>query len=173
DSAGSINTALAAGANLILTPGIYHLASAITVTRPGTVVLGLGLATLTPDGGTPAMTVADVDSVTIGGILFEAGVTESPALLRLGDAVTGISHSASPSALFDITCRVGGAAPGTTTSCVEVNSNDVIIDNAWLWRADHGTGVGWDVNRAKHGIVVNGAGVTAYGLFVEHFQEYQ
>ncbi len=173
DSADSINTALAAGANLILTPGTYHLASAIDVTRPGTVVLGLGLATLTPDNGTPAITVADVDSVTIGGILFEAGATESPALLQLGDAVTGTRHSASPTALFDVMCRVGGAAAGSTTSCVVVNSNDVIIDNSWLWRADHGTGVGWDVNRAKHGIVVNGAGVTAYGLFVEHFQEYQ
>ena len=173
DSTDSINAALAAGANLIFTPGIYHLTSAIAVARPGTVVLGLGVATLTPDGGTPAMTVADVDNVSIGGILFEAGPTESPALLRVGDAVTGTSHSASPSALFDIMCRVGGAATGTATSCIEVNSNDVIIDNAWLWRADHGTGAGWDTNRAKHGLVVNGAGVTAYGLFVEHFQEYQ
>lgn len=173
DSADTINAALGAGANLILTPGTYHLASALGVTRPGTIVLGLGLATLTPDNGTPAITVADVDSVTVGGILFEAGATESPALLRLGDAVTGTSHSASPTALFDVMCRVGGAAAGSTTSCVEINSNDVIIDNSWLWRADHGTGVGWDVNRAKHGLVVNGAGVTAYGLFVEHFEEYQ
>jgi hypothetical protein len=173
DSADSINAALAAGANLILTPGVYHLASAIAVTRPGTVVLGLGVATLTPDGGAPAITVADVDSVTIGGILFDAGTMESPTLLRLGDAVTDTSHATSPSALFDITCRVGGAAAGTTTSCLEINSNDVIIDNAWLWRADHGNGVGWAVNRAKHGIIVNGADVSAYGLFVEHFQEYQ
>jgi len=173
DSADSINTALAAGANLIITPGTYHLSSALTVTRPGTVVLGLGLATLSPDNGTPALTVADVDSVTIGGILFEAGAMESPSLLQLGAGVTGVSHAASPSALYDVTCRVGGAAAGSTTSCLEINSNDVIIDNAWLWRADHGTGVGWDTNRAKHGIVVNGAGVTAYGLFVEHFEEYQ
>ncbi len=173
DSADSINAALRAGANLILTPGIYHLTSALAVTRAGTVVLGLGLATLTPDRGTPALTVADVDGVTIGGVLFDAGAMESPSLLQMGDAVTGASHAANPSALFDVTCRVGGAAAGVVGSCVTIDSNDVIVDNAWLWRADHGTGVGWDVNRAKHGIVVNGARVTAYGLFVEHFQEYQ
>lgn len=173
DSASTINTALEAGANLILTPGIYHLSGALKVTRPGTVVLGLGLATLTPDQGTPAITVADVDSVTIGGVLFDAGPMESPALLTLGDGVTGTSHAQSPTALFDISCRVGGAAAGVTKTCVTVNSNDVLIDNAWLWRADHGTGVGWDVNRAANGLVVNGDNVTAYGLFVEHFEQYQ
>ncbi|HEX4476999.1 MAG TPA: hypothetical protein VH142_18040, partial [Polyangiaceae bacterium] len=78
DSADTINTALAAGANLILTPGVYHLASALAVNRAGTLILGLGLATLTPDQGTPAMTVADVDSVTVAGVLFDAGATNSP-----------------------------------------------------------------------------------------------
>jgi hypothetical protein len=173
DSADTINTALKAGANLILTPGVYHLASAIQVERAGTVVLGLGLATLVPDQGTAAITVADVDSVTVAGILFDAGAKESPTLLQLGDAVSTTSHALSPTALFDISCRVGGAAAGLATSCVTIDSNDVIIDNAWLWRADHGSGVGWTVNRAANGLVVNGANVAAYGLFVEHFQAYQ
>ena len=173
DSADTINAALTAGANLILTPGIYHLASPLRVTRPGTVVLGLGLATLVPDQGTAAVTVADVDSVTIAGILFDAGANESPTLLQVGAAVTSTSHAASPTALFDISCRVGGAAAGLTKACVTLNSNDVLIDNAWLWRADHGTGVGWTVNKAANGLVVNGANVSAYGLFVEHFEEFQ
>jgi hypothetical protein len=173
DSADTINAALQAGANLILTPGVYHLASAIQVARPGTVVLGLGLATLIPDQGTAAVTVADVDSVTIAGILFDAGAKNSPTLLEVGDAVSATSHALSPTALFDVFCRVGGVAAALATSCVTINSNDVIIDNSWLWRADHGTGVGWDVNKANNGIVVNGANVTAYGLFVEHFEEYQ
>ena len=174
DSSDTINAALEAGANLILTPGIYHLASALEVTRPGTVVLGLGLATLIPDGGTAAIAVADVDDVrTIAGVLFDAGAKESATLLELGDAVTATSHAASPTALFDISCRVGGAGAGLTKACVTINSSDVLIDNAWLWRADHGTGVGWDVNKAANGLVVNGANVTAYGLFVEHFEEYQ
>jgi hypothetical protein len=173
DSADTINAALTAGANLILTPGIYHLASPLQVTRAGTVVLGLGLATLTPDQGTAAVTVADVDSVTIAGMLFDAGARESPTLLQVGDAVTTTRHTASPTALFDISCRVGGAAAGLTKACVTIDSNDALIDNAWLWRADHGTGVGWGVNKAANGLVVNGAGVSAYGIFVEHFQEFQ
>jgi hypothetical protein len=173
DSADTINAALDAGANLILTPGVYHLASAIRVARPGTVVLGLGLATLIPDQGAAAVTIADVHGVTIAGVLFEAGAKESPSLLQVGEVVTPTSHAMSPTALFDVFCRVGGAGVGLATSCVSIDSNDVFVDDAWLWRADHGTGVGWDVNRAKNGIVVNGANVTAYGLFVEHFEEYQ
>jgi hypothetical protein len=49
----------------------------------------------------------------------------------------------------------------------------VIIDNIWAWRADHGQGVGWTVNTAGTGVVVNGDDVTAYGLFVEHYQKYE
>src|SRR6266496_1909781 len=33
--------------------------------------------------------------------------------------------------------------------------------------------VGWTVNTADTGVVVNGDDVTAYGLFVEHYQKYQ
>jgi hypothetical protein len=173
DSADTINAALTAGANLILTPGVYHLAGALRVARPGTVVLGLGLATLIPDQGTAAIDVADVDSVTIAGILFDAGAKNSPTLLQIGDAVSTTRHGLSPTAMFDISCRVGGVTAGLATSCVTIDSNDVLLDNAWLWRADHGNGVGWDVNKAANGLVVNGANVTAYGLFVEHFEEYQ
>jgi len=54
-----------------------------------------------------------------------------------------------------------------------VNSKDVVIDHIWLWRADHGNGVGWDKNRCANGIIVNGENVFIYGLFNEHFQEYQ
>ncbi len=54
-----------------------------------------------------------------------------------------------------------------------INSNDVCVDHIWLWRADHGNGVGWDVNRCANGLIVNGNNVTIYGLFNEHFQEYQ
>ncbi len=120
DTAATINTALTAGANLILTPGVYHLASALQVTRPGTIVLGLGLATLTPDQGTAALTVADVDSVTIAGILFDAGPMKSPTLLQIGDAVTGTSHALSPTALFDVSSSGRRGGRRTTTSCVTI-----------------------------------------------------
>jgi hypothetical protein len=54
-----------------------------------------------------------------------------------------------------------------------VNSHDVLIDNTWLWRADHGAGAAWTVNMSNNGLIVNGDDVTVYGLFVEHFQQYQ
>jgi hypothetical protein len=46
-------------------------------------------------------------------------------------------------------------------------------DNFWLWRADHGKGAGWNSNKNRNGLIVNGNDVTLYGLFVEHCQEYQ
>ena len=54
-----------------------------------------------------------------------------------------------------------------------MNSSHVILDDVWAWRADHGNGVGWTVNTADTGLVVNGDDVTAYGLFVEHYQKYE
>jgi hypothetical protein len=49
----------------------------------------------------------------------------------------------------------------------------VILDDIWAWRADHGNGVGWTANTADTGVIVNGDDVTAYGLFVEHYQRYE
>jgi len=69
--------------------------------------------------------------------------------------------------------RIGGAAAGSATNSLVVNSNNVILDDIWAWRADHGNGVGWTSNTAHTGVIVNGDNVTAYGLFVEHYQKYQ
>jgi len=173
DTSATLNAALSAGKHLILTPGIYHLSSALQVSNPNTIVLGLGLATLIPDQGTSAMNVADVDGVTVAGILFDAGIQNSPVLLTLGGSKTAVRHANNPTALFDVSCRVGGAQVGNATSCLTVNSNDILLDNIWLWRADHGNGVGWDVNKGINGVTVNGDNVSAYGLFVEHFEGYQ
>ena len=67
--------------------------------------------------------------------------------------------------------RIGGATPGRATVSLAVNSDDVILDDIWAWRADHGQFVGWTKNTAATGLIVNGSNVTAYGLFVEHFQK--
>jgi hypothetical protein len=69
--------------------------------------------------------------------------------------------------------RIGGAEPGSATTSLVVNSKNVILDDIWAWRADHGAGVGWTSNTADTGLVVNGDNVTAYGLFVEHYQKYE
>jgi hypothetical protein len=173
DDATSINAALAAGKNLLLTPGVYHLSSSIRVTRPNTIVLGLGYPTLVADGGTVAMSVADVDGVVICGILFEAGAAESPTLLQVGEPGSKSFHAKNPIFLYDIFCRAGGAAVGTATAFVTIDANNVVGDNFWLWRADHGSGAAWNANKNRNGLVVNGDDVTFYGLFVEHCQQYQ
>ncbi|MFD8717184.1 discoidin domain-containing protein [Streptomyces sp. NPDC059629] len=171
-TAATINQALAQGLNLLFTPGIYHLDQTIDVTRANTVVLGLGLATLVPDNGVDAMHVADVDGVKLAGFLIDAGTVNSDTLLRIGDPGSTADHSANPTTMQDVFVRIGGAGPGLATNSVVVNSNNVIIDHTWLWRADHGSGVGWDTNRADYGLRVNGNDVLATGLFVEHFNKY-
>ena len=173
DNAATINAALSSGLNLILTPGVYHLADSLQLTRHDTVVLGLGYPTLIPDAGTPALVVSDVDGVKVAGLLCDAGAIQSATLLRVGTAKTALSHSSNPTFLYDISMRVGGPAPGSTLSCLEINANDVVGDNLWLWRADHGNGVGWSQNACNNGLIVNGDRVTMYGLFVEHHQQYQ
>jgi hypothetical protein len=173
DTAATINNALAQGLNLLFTPGVYQLNGTIQITRPNTVVLGLGLATLQAQNGVTPMTVADVDGVTIAGLLFDAGSTNSPILLQLGPTGSSADHSANPTLLSDVFFRIGGAGVGKATQTLVVNSNNVILDDLWLWRADHGTGVGWTTNTATNGLIVNGNNVTAYGLFVEHYQQYQ
>ncbi len=176
-----INLALLLGKDLLLTPGVYNLQAPIIVERPNTVVLGLGFATLVPQNGTEAITVADVDGVTIAGLIIDAGPRNSPVLLKLGFGLFGLplprggffQHINNPSLVSDVFFRVGGAALGKATTSLEVNSSDVILDDIWAWRADHGTGVGWTLNTGDHGVVVNGDRVTATGLAVEHYQKEQ
>ncbi|KOV99022.1 MULTISPECIES: RICIN domain-containing protein [unclassified Streptomyces] len=172
-TAAQINAALAAGQNLLVTPGVYHLDQTLQVTRPDTVVLGLGLATFVPDNGVTAMSVADVDGVKIAGLLFDAGTTSSKTLVEVGPAGSTASHAADPTSLHDVYFRVGGAGVGKAATSLVVNSDNVSGDHMWIWRADHGSGVGWTSNTADTGLVVNGDDVTMYGLFVEHFQKYQ
>lgn len=173
DRIATINAALVSGKNLLFTPGIYHLDQAIRIDRPDTVVLGLGYATLIASGTEPAMTVADVPGVKIGGLIFDAGPRRTTTLLQIGDAKNDQEHSENPICLYDICARAGGQEAGTTDCFVTINANSVIAENMWLWRADHGAGAAWDTNRVKNGLIVNGDDVTIYALFVEHCQEYQ
>ncbi len=211
DSAATINAALGSGRNLILTPGIYNLNQSIQVTRPDSVVLGLGFATLIPQNGIVPMTVARAMGIMISGMIFDAGTTNSPVLLQVGSGNALSDNVASdPTTLHDVFFRIGGAEPGSATSSMVVNSKNVILDDIWAWRADHGNGVGWggaepgsatssmvvnsknvildDIwawradhgngvgwtsNTADTGVIVNGDNVTAYGLFVEHYQKYE
>src|ERR1700756_162190 len=174
DTAATINEALGSGIDLILTPGIYHLDQSIAVTRPDTVVLGLGFPTLIPENGIVSMTVARAKGILISAMIFDAGAANSPGLLQGGSGRARSDNVASdPTALHDVFFRIGGATLGSATNSLVVNSNNVILDDIWAWRADHGNGVGWTSNTADTGVIVNGDNVTAYGLFVEHYQKYE
>jgi len=172
-SAATMNGALARNKSLIITPGVYHLDAPLHVRSANTIVLGLGLATLVPDGGVSAIDVDDMDGVILAGLLIEAGLTNSPVLVQIGPSGSSARHSSNPTVLSDLFVRVGGAGIGKATRSLEINSHDVIGDHLWLWRADHGTPVGWTSNTAANGLVVNGNDVTMYGLFVEHYQQHQ
>ncbi|HET6484726.1 MAG TPA: ricin-type beta-trefoil lectin domain protein [Actinoplanes sp.] len=175
DTAATINAALAAGKNLLVTPGVYNLNQTLNVTRANTVILGLGLATFVPTGGVDAMRIADVDGVRLAGVLFDAGTTNSNVLLQVGPPGSAANHAANPTVLSDVFVRIGGSIAGKATVSVEVNSDNVIGDHAWIWRADHGNDGtwGWTQNPARNGLIVNGDNVTFYGLFVEHYQQHQ
>ncbi len=180
DSVATLNSQLARGKNLLVTPGVYGVDGSIDVKRAGTVVLGLGLATLTAEHGSTPIRIADVTGVDIAGLTIDAGSQNSSVLMQVGTthaangqarAHNGWSDPADPTAIQDVFFRVGGPHAGKATTSLVVNSDNVILDDIWAWRADHGAGVGWTSNTADTGLVVNGDDVTATGLFVEHYQK--
>jgi hypothetical protein len=127
------------------------------------------------------MSVADVNGVDISGLMFDAGSVNSPVLLQVGsdrgrgrgDSGRGDGNAAdNPTAIQDVFFRIGGPHVGKATESLQVNSDHVVLDDIWAWRADHGSGVGWTLNTARNGVVVNGDDVTATGLFVEHYQKF-
>jgi hypothetical protein len=170
-SGSTMTSAMARGLNLILTPGVYNLNQQIVVPHADTVVLGLGLATLVPQQGNAAMKVVPNNGVKVSGLIFDAGPVNSPVLLTVG--TPGPSSASDPDLIQDVYFRIGGAATTPVSATVSLldNAGNSIIDNIWGWRADHGNAVGWTVNKADTGVVVTGDNVTAYGLFVEHYQK--
>ncbi len=171
DTAETMNAALSAGEDLLITPGVYHLDQTLQVNDPNQIVLGMGMATLVPDNGVTAISTGDVDGVQVAGLIVDAGSTNSSDLVQMGPTGASAGHSADPQSIEDVYYRIGGATAGSATDTLVVNANDTIGDNLWLWRADHGNGVGWTSNTADTGLIVNGTDVTMYGLAVEHYQK--
>ncbi|WP_062356771.1 hypothetical protein [Herbidospora yilanensis] len=178
DSVKEINKALASGKHLLLTPGVYDVERSIDIKRANTVVLGIGHATLTAvDAATP-VEIADVPSVIFAGVTIDAGLKKSQVLLKVGKKDKRSNNPAdNPTTLSDIYFRVGGPHVGRTNTALEVNTDNVLIDHTWVWRADHGVEgftdtERWNTNDGRNGAIINGDNVTATGLFVEHFQRY-
>ena len=182
ETAANINAQIAAGYHIILTPGIYeNLGGPIIINKP-ICVLGIGFPTLIAKNGQACIQVRDGigGGVRIAGILMQAGSSPSnpsPVLLQWGQ-ISSVGDNAS--FLYDCFARVGGPAdpnvnPVSATTMVEINTDSVICDNAWLWRADHWSTVNGsdnDVVKGQNpcdtGFRVNGDNVIAYGLAVEH-----
>ena len=93
DSWASINAALAQGKNLLFTPGLYDISRSIRISRPGTVVPGMGHATLTAVGGATPLVVADRAGIVVAGLTVDAGTTESAALLTVGSSRAPVSYT--------------------------------------------------------------------------------
>ncbi|WP_261807980.1 discoidin domain-containing protein [Paenibacillus sp. N3.4] len=172
-SAANINAALAAGKNLLFTPGIYRLNDTIRINNANTVVLGIGMPTLIPTTDKPAMTVADVDGVKLAGLLYEAGPNATSTLLEIGPTGSANNHATNPTSLHDLFFRTGGAVAGTNASQMKINSNERHRGSFLDVARDHGAGAGWTSNVSTNGLIVNGTDVTIYGLFNEHHNEYQ
>ena len=174
DSVKTINMELARGKHLLLTPGVYDVDRSISVKRSDTVVLGIGVATLTAVDGAVPMRIADVTGVDVASLMIDAGTVNSPLLMQVGTPHAKKSDPSDPTTLHDVFFRIGGPHVGKATVSLEVNSDNVLLDHIWAWRADHGVpgSFGWEVNTADTGVIVNGDNVTATGLFVEHYQKY-
>jgi len=175
DSAATINEKLSQGLHLILTPGNYNLTESIRVTKPGTVILGIGFPTLiATTASSSCISVGDVDGVRVAGVLLQAGTTGISNLLTWGDNVCA-GDDTNPGFLYDCFARVGGPYDAATQpvgadTMVVINRGNVIGDNLWLWRADHSISgrIVNGQNPCQTGIRVNGDHVTMYGLASEH-----
>ncbi len=181
DSVAAINSQLSQGKNLLLTPGVYDVNQSIVINRSDTVLLGMGIATLTAVNGAVPLAIGDVKGVVVAGIMIDAGTVTSPALLTVGKPRTAgaaqtntCTDPADPTTLSDVFVRIGGPHVGKAVLGLVINSDNVLMDDIWSWRADHGNAgsFGWTVSPADTGLVVNGDNVTATGLFVEHYKKY-
>lgn len=178
--------ALDRGRNLLLTPGVYDVDRSLVIRRDDTVVLGMGQATLTAVGGaTPVVVRHQAEGVVLAGITVDAGTELSPNLIHVQGQPGNKQkpRTITPSTtLNDVYVRVGGPHIGKADTSLRIDADDVLIDHAWIWRADHGVegftaGASgdtdrWNTNIGRQGVVVDGDRVSATGLFVEHYQEF-
>jgi hypothetical protein len=177
DSAATINTHLSAGLHVVLTPGNYQFSQPLMVTQRNTVILGIGFPTITATSGNAVIQVHDVDGVRVGGILFQAGRTNSPTLIDWGQS-TSYGNQSNPGIMYDMFGRTGGTNNPSqyqvsADSMITINHRYTILDNSWLWRADHDIAgsVTKAQNPSKNGLIVNGDNVITYALAVEHHLE--
>lgn len=177
-----INHALKSGKNIFFTPGHYSLNAPIQVNRKNAILLGAGIASVTleptENNKWGCIYADDKDGIIIAGLLMDS-FNSTTYQIRVGEEGSNEDHAENPILLTDITCRVGGVQSNNIQihASMQINSNNVVGDHFWLWRADHGSQPGgdarWTRDRCKNGLIVTGDDVTLYALFAEHYQEYE
>lgn len=195
-TAHEINHGMAAKAALFLTPGVYRLDKPLVVKKHSFVILGLGFPTLLSPYQESCIKVLDgLADVRIAGVLLDAGTPisapKAAPLLQWGNHARKptLARPARPGVMSDVFARIGTfryneCRVTRADAMVEINANGVVVDNLWVWHADHDDcsdfemGVttadmaGWRFNsdrcHSTHGVVVNGHSVTTYGMAVEH-----
>jgi hypothetical protein len=156
---------------------MYNLTAPIQINNPDIVLLGIGFPILISATGQPCIVVGSVSGVRVGGIMLQAGPSTNPVtpvLLQWG--ASGGDQSITSGFLYDCFTRSGrfgssASEPFNQTNLfVQINSANVILDNLWLWRADHDTqGLVVNSNNAcLTGCQIYGNNVTAYALACEH-----
>lgn len=198
----SLQKALDAGKDLVLSPGIYPLYTSLKVKHQNQVILGIGYATLkAPEDGSPCISVESrVPGVRIAGIMLEASVLngeregKTASLLEWGASTSNDpGDESNPGILSDVFARVGGLLRDVSTDVmIRLHSGNIYGDNLWLWRADH-VQLGeneepnfphisrkyWQTEqgecKVKNGLVVesSSSNVTIVGLAIEHTTEDQ
>lgn len=177
DNSESLNKAIKEKKSVLFTPGIYNIDSPLLVEEENTMLLGFGMATLrsTERNKDTILQVKDREDISISNLLLDAG-GKLENLLRIKKDTD--RKKGGYIFLSDLFFRIGGVKKMTTSVdiALRIEADDVIGDNFWVWRADHGSGVGWEgenSNYSRNGVVVDGDRVHLYGLMVEHFGEYQ
>ena len=120
--------------------------------------------------------MGNVDGVRVAGVLMEAGSVRSETLLDWGSTSPSqySGNPLNPGVMTDIFARVGGPStptPAQSKSMLRINSGNVVVDNSWLWRADHvegGAKVYNGDNPVQVGGIINGDNVVTYGFKAEH-----
>lgn len=158
---------------VVLIPGIYKLEEPLRIVTKNFVLFGMGMANLIAPSGQSALIVA-ATGVRISGLLVEpSGNVQSNPLVMFGLKGQQMGSEDSPSFIHDVFTRVGrflNSQPTRADIQLQVNMDWVIMDNIWLWRADHDIEgqVRNSMSPAYIGLQVNGDHVHGYGVAVEH-----
>ena len=159
-------------------PNDIEISQDLVLETDGTTIVGMGMPVLLLTGTTTVRVKAS--GCSLCGLIFDCrGKKED----MLSWESTEPPSSTSRGLLADCYFRVGGTVDPTTISCnamCHVKSGSLIIENAWMWRADHGppqwpktgrydSATQTYYNESKMGLwVEETAQVTAYGLACEH-----